>query len=1371
MIPTGLRSLSRWLLGASIAMLPVVAAASDPEPIRFNHLSREQGLSQSFILSVAQDKNGYMWFGSQGGLNRFDGYEVKVFTRSDALDTLPDNSIRALLSDSKGRLWIGTDNGGLSRYHFETESFTTYDSTNSELPTDRVRVIHEDSIGQIWVGTDGAGLWRFDPELKRFEAASSELSGTAVWAMSSGMKGELWLGTRKGLFRFALDKKLVPAFVGEEIGETLSSLHVRAVHYEPNGDVWVGTETEGAFRISPDATYQQFLPEADTGNVISGRQVSKIFQDDRGDIWLGTSGGLDHYADGQIQSYRADASNPFCLSNDVVLDVFQDQGGVMWVAGFGGLNYWARSEYFAKRVSANQHLVSTLSSPAVTAFAESHDGTVWVGTFGGGLNEIMPGGLIRHHRADAADPAAIPGDSVMSLLVDSKDHLWVGTRSMGLVLFDREAGVLQRLHADGAEPRRLTSNAITSITESVRGELLVGTYGGGINLIDLSLFSTPSTLSTPKKVEVTSLRAGINPGDLQSDRIMTLYEDSVGRIWVGTDGAGLALYDVKTGNFQHFQQDSVSGFSGDFVLSITEDSRGNLYFGTLGSGVFRLDAGFSDGQPLKFRQYSERDGLVSNSAYGLLTDKEDSIWLSSNGGITRLNPESGAVYHLGIRNNLQDLEFNSGAAYRLASGDLLFGGVNGFNIIVPSEVETNTKPPPVMITSVAKQGRRFSPTSLQGNDVELSYRDYSLEFQFAGLDYANAERNQYRYRLIGFDESWVEAGTRRYASYTNLEPGDYTFEVVAANGDGVWGVVPAQLKVSVSAAPWMTWWAYLCYTLAFAFVILVAVRAYRSRLEHIEEVRTINQRLLLEVEVRKEKEAEVNLEREKTQRYLDVAEVALVALDVEGLVLHVNEKASTTFGRDPAPFVGANLIDFVSVQHRDDLRQKILAVFDGEDAGEHLECEMRDANDGPRIMIWRFAQLSESAGHANMILASGTDITELRQLEKSVRFREKLSALGTLSAGIAHDFNNILTAITGYSSLALEQVRGQGEVEDFVRRIESASNRATEMVARILSVSQIDEKQFETLDLSGVIHDAVGLLRGSMPAEISIEESYPTERLVVKGDASQIRLLLMNLGANASTAMQGEQGVLKIVMSTVDLKRDDLPSGTNLTAGPHVIVDVVDTGRGIADAIQQRIFDPFYSSDGFGFGERAGTGLGLSIVHGIVLAHKGHIEVESTLGRGTRFRIYFPVAEATSNPKVVHLAAVRAKKSTIMLVDDEEWVVDVASRLLTSLGHKVQSFTHPVDALEQFKATPEAYDAVLTDQNMPQIKGTELIDALRRVRGDIKILLMSGNVSPLQEVNDMTGFMAKPFKLDALKSSLAALGITDGVRSVGKRSS
>lgn len=1355
-----LRHLPAQLIGALLICLPLCVHATAAEKIRFNHLSRQQGLSQSFILSIAQDKHGYMWFGSQGGLNRFDGYEVKVFSADETDGALPDNSVRALLSDSKGRLWIGTDNGGFAQYNFKTESFTTYDSANSQLTTNRIRSIYEDAIGRIWVGTDGAGLWRFDPELKRFEPATASLRDASVWAMASGKKGNLWIGTRSGLFEKSADGSLVKGFGGQPIGELLSERHIRAVLNEPDGTLWVGTEAAGAFRISPGGEFQQFFPGAAEASAISGLQISKFYRDDRGDIWLATSGGLDHYSDGRIQSHRADTTNSFSLSNDIVIDIYQDQGGVMWVATFGGINYWARSEYFAEHIGVNQNLMSSLSSPAITAFSESRDGTIWVGTFGGGLNEIMPGGLIRHHRADPEDPAAISGDSVMSLFVDSRDQLWVGTRTAGLVLFDPREGLVKRLHAGGDAPNRLTSNAITSITESTRGELLVGTYGGGINRVDLDSFA------------VSIVQAADMTGALQSNRVMTIFEDSRGRVWLGTDGAGLALYDVDANSFRHFQEDAHSGFGGDFVLSITEDRAGNVYFGTLGSGIFILDSAFSDPSKFQFRQVAKRNGLASNSVYGLLVDNEGKIWLSSNVGLSRFDPDSGSINHLDLHNNLQDLEFNSGAAYKLHNGSLLFGGVNGFNRIAPAQVETNTHIPPVVITSVAKQGDQFSPASLPDNSIELTYRDYSLEFRFAGLDYASPARNQYRYRLAGFDTSWVEAGTRRYASYTNLEPGQYRFEVVASNSDGVWGEKPATLGVSVVAAPWVSWWAYAGYVLILSLMVMLVVRAYRTRLKHMAEVQSINQRLELEVEVRKSKEVQINLEREKTQRYLDVAEVALVALDVEGFVLHVNEKASSTFADDQSPFVGQNIFDFVSLQHRNDLRQKILLVFDGEDSGEHLECEMRGADDEQHTMIWRFAPLSESAGHANMILASGTDITELRQLEKSIRFREKLSSLGTLSAGIAHDFNNILTAISGYSSLALEQLKGQGEVEDFVRRIESATGRATELVARILSVTQIDEKQFESLDLTAVVRDAVGSLRASIPAGVSVNESYPVERIMVKGDASQIHQLIMNLGANAKTAMQGEPGVLKIVINSIDLQREDIPLGANLSVGRHVTLDVVDSGQGMAEATKQQMFDPFYSSDGFGFGARVGTGLGLSIVHGIVLAHRGHIEVESTPGRGTRFRIYLPVTEAIPDPKVVQLPRTRIKMNSVMLVDDEVWVVDVTARLLTSLGHRVQSFTHPLDAMEQFKATPEAYDVVITDQNMPQIKGTELITGLRRVRQDIKVLLMSGNVSPLQEVDDQTQFMAKPFKLDVLKSSLKALGIAADTRiPTSKRSS
>jgi PAS domain S-box-containing protein len=1346
-----------FLLGfcGVVSSTSVIATQAD---IRFNHLSRQQGLSQSFILSVAQDKNGFMWFGSQAGLNRFDGYEVKIFRRDESEGSLPGSTVRALLSDSKGRLWVGTENGGFSQYQFESETFTTYNAENSQLPTNRIRSLHEDARGQIWVGTDGGGLWRFDPRLKEFHSATPKFEDESIFAIASGNGGELWVAMRSGLYEVTFNRGLIPALAGQQAGDRISGVHIRAILQTLDGTLWIGTENEGAFRIAADGSYEHFVV-GEASESISGMQVSSILQDDRGDIWLATSGGLDHVTQDGIVSHLSDPANPWSLSNDIVVDLFQDEGGVMWVATFGGLNYWSRSEYLAGHVSANQRVANSLSSSAVAAISESSDGTVWVGTFRGGLNEILPSGLIRHHRADVDDPASIPEDTVMSLYVDSKERVWVGTRSAGLAVFDADRGLVKLFDQSTEVPFQLSSNAITSITESEYGEILVGTYGGGLNRIDLNNF------------EVTSIQASRREGSLQSNRIMTVFEDRTGHLWLGTDGSGLVYYDRYREKFTHFDNDEVSGFMANFVMQIAEDSGGNLYFGTLNGGLFRLDSEHQMVDQFQFEQITEQNGLSSNIVYGLLVDDFDQVWLSSNTGLNRYDPATGGVSYLGLSNALQDLEFNAGAAHKLLNGELLFGGVNGFNRIDPTHVETNTHVPSVAITSVAKQGEQYSPALLGAKGIELSHQDYVLEFRFAGLDYANAMMNQYRYRLIGLDESWIEAGTRRYASYTNLNQGRYVFEVLAANSDGVWGTTPARIAVNVAPAPWFSWWAFVSYAIGVCLLVLLTYRARRVRLDHVAEVQSINLRLRQEVDVRKEQEAQVNIEREKTQRYLDVAEVALVALDVEGTVLHINEKADGTFNSVAEPILGRSLMELVNVQQRNALRQKILSVFDGEDSGEHLECDMSAANGSSRTMIWRFAPLTETGGHANMILGSGTDITELRHLEKSVQFREKLSALGTLSAGIAHDFNNILTAIAGYSSLALEQVRGQGEVEEFIQHIESATERATALVARILSMSQSDESQFEPVDMPTLAHEAVGLLRGTLPTNINIEESYPEIPIVVNGDPGQIHQLFVNLGTNAVNAMQSNGGVLKFVISRRDIDQEGIPNGSNLAAGVYIILDVIDTGKGMPEVMKSRIFDPFYSSDSHGVEGRSTTGLGLSVVHGIVQAHRGYIDVKSVVGSGTQFRIYLPEGEASSASVVVQLRQPIVNKRRVMLVDDEEWVVDITSRLLTMLGHDVQTFTHPAEALAQFKATPDAYKVVITDQNMPQIKGTELIDQLRRIKSETKVILMSGNVSPLHEVDDNTRFMAKPFKVDNLKNVLAALGINDGEKIHGKGSS
>lgn len=1320
-----------------LCLLNSALAFASPD-IRFQQVTREQGLSQSFVLSVTQDQTGFMWFGTQSGLNRFDGHEVRVFNRENS--GLGDNLIRTLLTDSKGRVWVGTDNGGVALYQPTTESFLVFDSTNSELPIDRMRTLYEDRSGRILVGTDGAGVWYYDEITRRFASyvAFPDPSSQAIWALAESTSGSLLIGTGRGLFEKKSDSAVLRYDHASE-GESLKGAHIRTLLTQSDGTVWVGTESLGVLRLDEQGSSQRFL----SSEAKSGGQVFDLLEGREGDIWVATSVGLKRILRGEVVTYRNNPAESFSISSDMVLDLHRDNSGVIWLATYGGVNFWAPQIYIAEHWLARAGDDSELSSNSVTSFAETADGSAWIGTLGGGLIRRQLDGSLDYYHPDSSP--SFPTNDVMSMFVDSKDQLWVGTRAAGLFLFDPRAGVTRHFSRTSPGPVQLNSNAITDIGESRFGQLLVTTYGGGFSQIQLDDFT------------VEHIAASAGQSELPSNRIMTVVEDSHGGLWLGTDGAGLVHYDRYRREFNRYG-DGRGGFYGDLVLTIREDSAGTLWIGTMTHGLYKLSGGQRDPDEFTFENLSVADGLASDSVYSIEIDDLDGVWLSSNAGITHIDSTTGRPHSLGLRNGLQDLEFNAGASLKFRDGDLLFGGVNGANLISPEAVQYNRQPPPVVVTAISRQGAEVPVSIAADQGVELSHRDYFLEFKFSALDYADSDNHRFRYRLLGLQDEWVISNTRRYVSYNNLLPGEYTFEVQAVNSDGIWSTEPAKVSVKVLPAPWLSSWAYFLYGLCALMLLLAGYRMLINRREHFAETQRINERLTQEIQTRRETEAQILLEREKTQRYIDVAEVMLVDLDAEGTILNANKKAMSLLGNDDDGLIGTKLLEFVNVSQRHNLRQKILAVFDAEDSGEHFECQLQDAGGVIHTVIWRFAPLSESDGHANLILASGTDITELRQLERAVRFKEKFSALGTLSAGIAHDFNNILTAITGYNDLALELVEPHSDTGGFLRKVEQASRRAAELVARILSVTRLDEGQLTTLDLVTSTKDAVKLLRGGLPGTVKLVEHYPDDPLRIEAAQSQIQQLIMNLTSNAINALDGDAGRIDVLIEQKHFKTSELPKGANLASGDFALLHVKDTGPGMPEAMRQKIFDPFYSTIELGEKDRMGAGLGLSIVHGIVLNHKGHIEVESHLGMGTSFTVYFPVSQAEFDDKVVPLPVKRTRSHRIMLVDDEEWIVDVTSRLLSSLGYEVEAFLHPLEALERFKSGSSEFSLVLTDQNMPHMKGAELIMAVRKIRSDIPIVMMSGNVSPLPE-DDSIQFMAKPFRLGDLKEVLSAFGL------------
>ncbi|MFN3238830.1 MAG: two-component regulator propeller domain-containing protein, partial [Pseudomonadales bacterium] len=725
----------RFLLGS---MLLLISAFSEASGIRFQHLSREEGLSQSFVLSIAQDREGFMWFGTQSGLNRFDGDEVRVFTQAQGL---PDNIIRALLADSRGRLWVGTDNGVVVLYQPEAERFVPVNAGNSGLATNRVRTLFEDASGNILVGTDGAGVWRFDEKLENFTpyVSFAEPLSQSIWALAETANGDLLIGTGQGLYRKTAGEGLVSAFGDVQLGK-LGEVHVRALLNDAEGNIWVGTENSGLVKVLKGGGSHTFEFAAD----LSGRQVFHLLEDDNGAIWVATSGGLNQVDGTEVHHYRNNPDNASSLSNDMVTRLYQDRGGVIWVASYGGVNFWSPNLYIAESYFSRTTPEAQRSSSAIASFAEAEDGSIWIGTIGGGLNKLAPDGSFEHF--DKATPVPLPDKDVMSLYVDSQDRLWLGTRTAGLFLFDPAKGVVKTFASDEPEPYRLDANAITAISESQFGTLLVSTYGGGFSEIDLESLRVQAIATSSDTT-------------LPSNRVMFVLEDRQAGLWLGTDGAGLVHYDRYRQQFTRFH-DGKAGFTGDLVLTGGEDSQGNLWFGTMNNGAYWLPANSRLESDMQFRQLTTQDGLTSDSVYSMEIDDDDGVWLSSNVGISHIEGIGEMPHALGLRNGLQDLEFNSGASLKLANGDLLFGGTNGFNRIKPEEVNHQVQAPQTVITAISRQGEALPTAYARQHGIELSYQDYFLEFKFSGLDYSRSTSTRFRYRLVGLQSDWVYAGTR-----------------------------------------------------------------------------------------------------------------------------------------------------------------------------------------------------------------------------------------------------------------------------------------------------------------------------------------------------------------------------------------------------------------------------------------------------------------------------------------------------------------------------------------------------------------------------------------------------------------------------------
>ncbi len=813
----------RLLLLVSSLLFANAYALSQNQHIKFRHLTLADGLSQSTVYQILQDKEGFIWLGTADGLNRYDGFTFQTFRSNPADSTsLVDSYARALLEDRKGDIWIGTSNG-ISVYNKVTGRFSRYqhraeDSTS--LANTVVRALYEDDKGYIWVGGYN-GLSKFDPNTGDFKNyyynpdRLNGLPGNLVWSIIQDKSGTLWVGTSGGLGKFDYDTETFVQY-GDNYpqGSGLSNPNVTSVLQDKNGRLWVGTYN-GLNLFKPKTNtfeYYGILPDGSSG--ATSNSIRSIFEDRDGKLWLATGYGLNCFnpETKTFQAYLHDETNKHSLGGNELWSVFQDREGLIWIGTkSAGISITDPKQDRFNHIARTPGKVDSPSGISISGMHEDQQGILWFGTRSKGLNSFnRKTGEFKHYQAGNGYDE-LPTNGITNVFEDSRNNLWVTTRNYGFYKLNRQTGSFTKYGNRHTEStNRISHGTILDIAEDSKGQLWLATYGG-VDQYD------------PESGQFKHFR-NIKGSDYgpQSNSIYALLVDSKDRIWVGTRGAGLSRYDPLEDDWIHFRhyQDDPRSLGHNVVYTIFEDSAGQIWVGGRNGGLNKFNTTTED-----FDHYTTLDGLPNNAIYGILEDDHQNLWLSTNQGISKFSPQEKSFQNFESGDGLQSNEFNQGAFFKGLDGVMYFGGINGFNFFHPDSIRPNIHTPPVHITGLSINYQKVELTDkAQGDhyaidkhisyldELQLSHHESVFSFEFVALSFISPSKNRYVYKLEGFDDDWIQtASDKRFATYTNLNPGNYTFKVKASNNDGLWNEEGASIQINILPPPWRTWWAYASY--------------------------------------------------------------------------------------------------------------------------------------------------------------------------------------------------------------------------------------------------------------------------------------------------------------------------------------------------------------------------------------------------------------------------------------------------------------------------------------------------------------------------------------------------------------------------------
>jgi signal transduction histidine kinase/ligand-binding sensor domain-containing protein/DNA-binding response OmpR family regulator len=866
----------------------------NPDQIRFNYITTNNGLPQNTVDCILKDSRGFMWFGTWNGVCRYDGYTFKTYQRNQGLLSLPSNFIQTLCEDDNGNIWVGT-NKGLVYFDYKNLQFVAPDVLSTNVGTFSINHILKDKNGDLWVASEENGLWKVTIK------SDQEISSTNV------------------------------------IPEKLQNRNINNLCLLNDDFLFVGTEFGLVVLNVNDTSINKEWKQLEAG--LEGQDISKLFQDSRGNIWAGTFGnGLFIYEKNTTNTryIGAQAEVDTDLNHLTVYDIIEDNNGIVLVGTLGGLNYYNYENRTFSHLSDETETVKYLNSPFVNSLNADADGNIWIGTEMGGVNYYnsyqKPFNSIKH---DPSNPNTISHNTVNSIYKE-ENNLWIGTAGGGLNKLSADAKKNIRFEFDPEKPNSLNSNFVSSLLKDRYNNLWIGTWGGGLNLL-LSenrnefriIVNDPANTSSLCNSFISSLkeldeqriligtRDGLdifNPSEntflhvhnkMQIENALEvgcLLSDQKNRIWVGTRNALIRLsrndlldctLDTKSIEFSMYtnQTNNPASLSGNYVISLLETKDGTIWVGTYGHGICKYVE--NDGQG-EFVNFSEEQGLCNNVAYAIEEDSQGNLWISTDRGLSKFNPTTEEFQNFYTSDGLLSDQFYWTASFADENGMLYYGGIEGLNYFSPEQIEPYPNTPQPVFTEFSvfntpvKVGDKYHSEVILEKPIEatekvnLSYKDAVFSIEFSALDYFLPNKIKYAYKMEGVDQDWVEVpSTRRFANYTNLSGGNYTFKIKATNSDGVWSENERELLILVQPPFWETAWFQFLAVITIVFLVMAYIR-YRTRF--LKE-----QKLKLEKQVR-ERTSKIEEQKEELEKQnLQIAKQRDEVIDLNDQVKLVNQ--------------------------------------------------------------------------------------------------------------------------------------------------------------------------------------------------------------------------------------------------------------------------------------------------------------------------------------------------------------------------------------------------------------------------------------------------------------------------------------------------